>query len=253
MAISTKPTVVFITGAGRGIGKGLTAVYLLRPNHVVIGSVRDKSSPNHDELKKLPTAEGSRLILVSIDSSELDDPAKALEHVQSEGITYIDIVIANAGICPSPGPFQNVPIKDVLEGFKVNAAAPIQLYHATSPFLEKSTQPVWLSISSIVGSIKNAEQYNAPFIFAYGLSKSSLNFFTMAIHAAHPNWISYAVHPGLVQTDMGNAGARMQGLEKAPVTLEDSCSSIIVSIDKATRAETSGRFIDLASDTEISW
>lgn len=116
---------------------------------------------------------------MSIDSSELDDPAKALDAVESEGIMHIDIVIANAGICPSPGPFPSVPIQDVLDGFKVNTAAPIQLYHATRPFLEKSAQPVWLSISSIVASIKNVEKHNAPFLFAYGISKSSQNFFTM--------------------------------------------------------------------------
>ncbi|KAH6609097.1 hypothetical protein Trco_002443 [Trichoderma cornu-damae] len=249
MANSAGFTVVLITGVGRGLAE----IYLLRPNHIVIGSVRDRESPNYDELKKLPTAEGSRLFLVSIESSNLDDPKNALKDVESEGITHIDVVIANAGACPFPGPLQTVMIQDVLDAFKVNAASPIQLYQATRPFLEKSARPVWLSVSSVAGSIKNVEENKTHFLLAYGMSKSALDFFTMAVHAAHSNWISYAVHPGLVQTDLGNQGARMQGLEEAPVTLKDSCNSIIASIDKATRAEVSGKFIDLVDNNEIPW
>jgi NAD(P)-dependent dehydrogenase (short-subunit alcohol dehydrogenase family) len=62
------------------------------------------------------------------------------------------------------------------------------------------------------------------------MSKAALNFFTMAVHSANPNIIAYAVHPGLVQTDLGNGGAKARGLEKAPVTLEDCCSKVMASV-----------------------
>lgn len=39
------PIIVLITGANRGIGKGLLEKYLARPNHTVIGTVRD---PDHE-------------------------------------------------------------------------------------------------------------------------------------------------------------------------------------------------------------
>lgn len=162
-----------------GIGKGLIEAYLLRPNHIVIGSVRDKSSPNYAELKKLPTAEGSRLILISIENSELDGPEKALKDVASQGIDHIDVIIANAAICPYPAPLQNVAVQDVLDALRINAVSPVQLYHATRPFLAKSSQPVWLSLSSVVGSIKNVEIHKADSFLAYGVSKSALGFFTM--------------------------------------------------------------------------
>ena len=36
-------------------------------------------------------------------------------------------------------------------------------------------------------------------------------------------WLTtLSVHPGWVQTDMGNAGAKAVGMEKAAVTMEDS-------------------------------
>lgn len=59
------------------------------------------------------------------------------------------------------------------------------------------------------------------------MSKAATNFFTMAVHRAQANFIAYAVHPGLVQTDFGNAGAKMQGMEKATIALEDSCAKIM--------------------------
>ncbi|KAF2873122.1 hypothetical protein BDV95DRAFT_627885 [Massariosphaeria phaeospora] len=246
-------TTVFITGAGRGIGKGLVQAYLQRPNHTVIGSVRDSTSPNYDELKKTPAAEGSRLILLTLDALKAEDPAKAIKAAEEAGITHIDIVIANAGAIPAPSPLEAVVLNDVVETLQVNTISPVALYQASKPLLEKSAKPIWLSMSSAAGSITNVAPYQTHWLLAYGSSKAAFNFFTVAMHSAHPNFIAYAIHPGLVQTDMGNQGAKMQGLEKAPVTIEDSCSMIMESVASATREKTSGRFFNVTDGTEIPW
>lgn len=224
------PTVVFITGAGRGIGKGLTQAYLKRPGHTIIGSVRDSTSPAYDELKKSPVGEGSRLVLVSLDASNLEDPAKAIEAVKGAGVTHLDIVIANAGISPAPSPLDVAALGEVVDALHVNTLSPIALYQASKPMLENSKKPIWLSVSSAAGSITNLPEYQAHWLLGYGISKAALDFFTMAVHSANPSFIAYAIHPGLVQTDLGNAGARMQGMEKAPVTLEESCAKIMASV-----------------------
>jgi NAD(P)-dependent dehydrogenase (short-subunit alcohol dehydrogenase family) len=44
------PTVVLITGANRGIGKGLLELYLLKPNHLVIAANRDPEHPTSKAL-----------------------------------------------------------------------------------------------------------------------------------------------------------------------------------------------------------
>ncbi|PSN65733.1 NAD(P)-binding protein [Corynespora cassiicola Philippines] len=246
-------TVVFITGAGRGIGKGLTEAYLQRPNHIVIGSVRDSSSPSYDELKKTSAASGSRLILVSLDASHLDSPAKAVKVAEDAGISHVDIVIANAGISSTPGPLAQANLDEVVETLHVNSVSPIALYQAVLPLLEKSQKPIWISMSSAAGSIGNLEVHQAHYLLGYGISKAAMNFFTVAIHAAHPNIIAYAIHPGLVQTDLGNTGAKMQGMEKAPITLEDSCAKIMASADNATREKTSSKFLDIMNDGEFPY
>lgn len=50
---------------------------------------------------------------------------------------------------------------------------------------------------------------------------------------------------------MGNRGAKAQGLEKAPVMVEDSTAGIIKLIDAASK-ETTGRFLDL-DGVETPW
>lgn len=246
-------TVVLVTGAGRGIGKGLVEAYLRRPNTLVVGTVRDSTSPSYDGLKNSSVAEGSRLILVSLDSSKLDDPAKAVDAAKEAGITHLDIVIANAGISPPPGPLEAAPVNEVVDALQVNTISPIALYQASKSLLEKSTKPIWISMSSAAGSITNLPEYQAHWILRYGISKAALDFFTVAVHAAHPNFIAYAIHPGLVQTELGNGGAKMQGLEKAPITLDDSVAKIIASADNATRDNTSGKFLNVMEDKELPW
>jgi NAD(P)-dependent dehydrogenase (short-subunit alcohol dehydrogenase family) len=167
------------------------------------------------------------LIIVTIDSSKLEDPAKAVKAAEEAGITHIDIVIANAGTSPAPGPLESANLNEVVDTLNINTISPIALYQAAKPLLEKSARPIWMSMSSAAGSIGNVPVHQAHWLLGYGMSKAAMNFFTMAVHGAHPNFIAYAVHPGLVQTDLGNTGAKTQGMEKAPISLEDSCAKII--------------------------
>ncbi|ROT38152.1 NAD(P)-binding protein [Sodiomyces alkalinus F11] len=246
-------TTVFITGVGRGIGRGLLEAYLARPNHTVIGSVRNSADPKYDELKALPAGEGSKLILVSIESSSLTDPKKAVEEVQAAGVSVIDIVIANAGYAPPTVPAEQVEIKDVVEAFNVNTVGPIVLYQAVRPLLEKSAQPKWLSVSTAAASIDRLDAYNASFVAAYGISKAAQNWFTVGVHSANKSFIVFAIHPGLVQTEMGNAGARSLGLKEAPNTIEESVTKTIDFVEKSTREETSGKFFNVIDGAVIPW
>lgn len=125
---------------------------------------------------------------------------------------------------------QSADLKEVTDTLNVNTLSIAALYQASKALLDKSTNPVFVSLSSAAGSIANLPQYHAHWLLGYGMSKAALDWLTRAIHAAHTNWIAYAVHPGLVQTELGNGGARAQGLEKAPVTVEDSCNKIIASV-----------------------
>ena len=67
--IEMAPTIVLITGANRGIGKGLLELYLLKPNHLVIAANRNPEDPTSKALAELPTANGTSLLVVKNDAT----------------------------------------------------------------------------------------------------------------------------------------------------------------------------------------
>jgi NAD(P)-dependent dehydrogenase (short-subunit alcohol dehydrogenase family) len=174
-------TIVLITGASRSLGKALVQTYLSRPNHIVVGSVRDKASPHAQELKTLPTAAGSRLFLVKIENTSLTDPTDAVKDLKFAGIDSLDIVIANAGCMGTEivAAIDTVKPKDVTMCFNVNTLGSLVLFQAVRPLLQKSKLPRWVAITSGAGSIASMEAFGTSFVSSYGISKAGLNWLTM--------------------------------------------------------------------------
>lgn len=141
-------TIVLISGANRGIGKGILQLYLAKPNHLVIAGNRDPNHPTSQELAKLPKAEGTSLLVVKIDSLVATDPADAVKLLASKGIEHIDIVIANAGICRLWPKVSEVNVKDIQEHVDTNGYGWIYLFQATLPILKKSQNPTWVTVGS---------------------------------------------------------------------------------------------------------
>lgn len=164
-----------------GIGRGLAEAYLARPNHTVIGSVRNSQAKKSlQEPNDLPSAEGSRLLLVSIESTSAEDIPKAVQEINAAGFNHVDLVIANAAICPDPAPLDTVGIEDIQKAFTVNTIGPILLWKSLKPLLERSKKsPKWLSISTAAASLARLEVHQAFVVPAYGIAKAGFNWFTL--------------------------------------------------------------------------
>jgi len=69
----------------------------------------------------------------------------------------------------------------------------------------------------------------------YGTSKAALNYVTKKVHLENEGIVAFPVHPGWAQTDNGDHAARLWGLEKAAITVEESVAGLvnIVSDDQA--------------------
>ncbi|KAL3465081.1 hypothetical protein BJX64DRAFT_253738 [Aspergillus heterothallicus] len=241
--------VVLITGAGRGIGKGLASHYLARANTTVIGTVRDTASANAKALESLPKADGSRLILVSYVIDNPTSAAEAITEIQTHhGIAHLDIVIACAGICDHWGPITEVADADLVSHFEINTLGPLRLFRAVAPLLEKATTPKFIYISTLLASIGAIGRYPS-LTGPYGMSKVAGNFMVRKIHMENEHLITLAVDPGLVQTDLGDRAAQFYGLEKAPVTVEDSVRGISTQIDKVGKS-TSGTFVNTQGEID---
>ncbi|KAJ5231651.1 uncharacterized protein N7469_006239 [Penicillium citrinum] len=232
-------TSVLITGSNRGIGFELLKMYLAQPSTTVIAGVRDVNHPSAVELKTLPVGQGSRLIVIQLDSTSPTDAEAAVSRLQSDfGITKLDTVVANAGIGKYWGLVVDTPAKEVEEHFEVNSLGPFRLFQATQALLFKASTPRFVVISTVLGSVELQKSLKIPNV-AYGMSKAAVNFFTAKIHHENPQLIAFPIHPGWVKTELGNSIAVAIGSKEASITLPESAAGI----EASTREATSGRFI----------
>lgn len=146
------PTIVLVSGANRGLGKGFVELYLAKPNHTVIAATRDPSSASSQALTSLPTGSGSRLILVKVDASVETDALSAIKTLTSEGNDHIDIVIANAGVSYIWPKVSELKIEDLQGHLVPNVFGVVWLYQATLPLLLKAEKPKFATIGSTAGA-----------------------------------------------------------------------------------------------------
>lgn len=147
-------TIVLISGANRGIGKALLQRYLARPNHVLIAANRDPENASSKDLANLPRGSNTRLILVKLDAASETDAGNAVKELEKQGIDHLDLVIANAGTAYAFGKVSEIRIDDVKGHLEVNAYGVVRLFQATLPLLLKSSDPKWVTVGSIAGSIE---------------------------------------------------------------------------------------------------
>lgn len=215
----SEPTTYLITGASRGkhttctvyrgfrneadvcaasligLGKGLLEELLLRPKVIIIAALRDPSSSG-ELLHKLSVGEGSKLIVVKIDSISERDAESAIRLLKTElNISKLDVVIANSGIAKHIDSVLDTPISEMRDHFEVNTIGPLTLFQAAWPLLNNASRPKFVVISSHAGSIGDIE--HEPFeMLAYGVSKTAVNFLVRSIHLSYPSLIAFPIHPG---------------------------------------------------------
>ncbi|KAK4501508.1 hypothetical protein PRZ48_007317 [Zasmidium cellare] len=249
-------TTVLITGTKAGIGKALLETFAAGSNHTVIAAIRDAvdSSPANS-LSATPVGAGSKVIVAQYDAGSETSAEKLISYLKSTyGIQSLDIVIANAGILRHSKPVKYSAADDFIEHFRINTVGPILLYKATTDLLNASKQtPKFFIISSTLGSNAKMDGYPMP-LSAYGTSKAAANWIAGKIHREEEKLVVIPIQPGWVQTSMGEKAAEVAGMSASdvPVTIKDSVHGIVSMLDKATKAEHSGRFWDQEGN-ELPW
>ncbi|KAK7736165.1 hypothetical protein SLS53_007193 [Cytospora paraplurivora] len=87
---------------------------------------------------------------------------------------------------------------------------------------------------------------------AYGPTKAAAHWLTQRINGEDEKLIAFAVHPGFVQTELGNRAAYLLGLEEAHISVKESVDGVVPIIDKATKQGTTGRLWDYTG-VPIAW
>ncbi|KAK7413106.1 hypothetical protein QQX98_007992 [Neonectria punicea] len=203
-----------ITGANRGIGRGMFDHYVAQPNSTLIAAVRDVEGSRG--LLDVPRGKNTKVIITKIDSSYKTDPYDAVKDIQAKGIDHIDVVISSAGIAKM-NTIEDMPLEEYEEVLMVNAISVMLLYKATLPLLRKASHPARFAfINAAGGSLNDMPKYSYPNA-SYSSSKALANVLVVKMGMENDWLITLCIHPGLVQTDLGNMGARTFGLEKAPI------------------------------------
>ncbi|KAK5739983.1 hypothetical protein LTR17_004880 [Elasticomyces elasticus] len=244
------PTVVLVSGANRGLGKGLVQLYLARSDHTVIAANRDPGSSSSKALSELPTGASSRLIVVKVDASAETDAVEAVKIlITKHGIDHIDIVVANAGVSYTWPSVATLKVSDLQAHIEPNVYGCVWLYQATAPLLRKAATPRFINMGSTAGGLVDMLPIpNA----AYGPSKAASHWLTKRMDAEEEKLAAFVISPGWVQTELGNAGAEYFGMKEAAVTVKDSCKGTVALIEKATKATHGGKIWGHEGDA-LTW
>ncbi|KAI0391969.1 hypothetical protein F5Y17DRAFT_460287 [Xylariaceae sp. FL0594] len=130
-------------------------------DHLVIGSIRNTPTAlaEVEAVKAFPTAEGTKLMLVHIESTSPTDAADAIQTIKDAGVKHLDLV-------------------EMIATYQYNTIGPLMLFQACRPLLQEATSPKWISISTggasitRIGSIRS---WDGP---AYAAAKAALNWMT---------------------------------------------------------------------------
>lgn len=106
-----------------------------------------------------------------------------------------------------------------------------------------------VNVSSSVGCIT----YHEVVAGAYGPSKAALNWLTRALHLQNEGLVAFALHPGFVNTEMGESAATEWGFPHAMLEgVEEAVKGSLGIIDTSTRGNVSGKFVSYKGQ-EIPW
>lgn len=221
----------FITGAGRGLGKGF-ADYLLDQGYFVFAGVREikEDCKNKENLE-----------YVVCDVSSDDSIQKCFETISSK-TDILDLIVNNAGVnkdSVTNGNKEKVSeLKDLdrnllLEMFSINSISPVIVIQKFLNLLKPDPSFI-INISSCRASTHDEFESGYP-NYGYASSKSALNMMTFRLSKELPKNIkTFAVHPGSVKTDMNKEGDH----------LPYDQSKNILDITKSWKNEFNGKFMN---------
>ena len=191
---------ILITGTNRGIGLEFVKHYL-KNNEKVIATCRNRNSAK-DLLKLENTI--NNLSLMELDVSKPNSINKFTSIIADQPI---DTFINNAGVFgPRNIEFGNFDAKEWLDVFNINTIAPLLITQKILKNLRLGKDKKLVFISSKVGSI---EDNTGGGMYIYRTSKTALNQIikSLSIDFKDENFITVALHPGWVQTNMGGPNA----------------------------------------------
>lgn len=207
-----KDKVAIVTGASRGIGRGIALKFAQEGAHLVINYQQNQEAAR--EVADAVQALGCQVLMVQADVSRRSEGQRLVQETAAS-FGRIDILVNNAAILQQK-PFEEITDAEWDAMFGVCLKGPFILSQEIFPYFKTQRQGCIINIASMGG------QFGGPKAPHYSAAKAGLICFTksaariMAAYGVRVNCIS----PGFIQTDMSSREiGQMGGLDAAGVTI----------------------------------
>lgn len=182
-----------VTGASRGIGRGLVEMLAKNGSRLTIsGRNKKKLLSVEDALRKL----AAEVVSVPGDVGN-DADARRLAEAAFKAFGAVDVLVNNAAILPERSLVVATPPEVWEEVLRVNVLGTVNMIRHVLPRMEKRGQGVIVNLSSGWG--REASGYVAP----YCASKFAVEALTQSLSEESTSGVViFALNPGVVATDM---------------------------------------------------
>ena len=192
-----KEKTVIITGASRGIGKGIAQLFSLQGANIAFTyrSSKEEAKLLEEELR----VHAGKVKSYQSDASDSEAAQKLIIDVLKD-FGSIDVLVNNAGITKD-GLLMRMSDEDFNNVMNINMKSVFNMTKAVLRPMLKQKKGSIINMSSVVGVKGNAGQAN------YSASKAAINGFTksIALELGSRNIRCNAIAPGFIETEMTEA------------------------------------------------
>jgi NAD(P)-dependent dehydrogenase (short-subunit alcohol dehydrogenase family) len=176
---------VVVTGATRGVGRGIADAFARRGDRLVIVGRSTEASPNRVGLPgtlERVAAElaemGSEVQAIAADLARTEDVERVVEEVRA-GWGTPDVLVNNAA-ATFIGPFLDVPVSRWKTALALNLLAPVALIQGFLPDMLRRDAGRIINITSAAARTRELSSRDVPQL-AYAASKAALDAFSYGL------------------------------------------------------------------------
>lgn len=231
--MATKPDVVLVSGANRGLGFEFARQYAA-DGWQVLATCRSPDSAK--ELQKLAKESDGRIRIFAMDVSNASSVSAAATVLKGGAI---DLLLNNAGVMgPRSERLGSLDYAAWARVLDANTLGPMRVVEAFLKNVEKGRQKKIVTITSGMGSLEDNTSGGS---YAYRSSKAAVNMVikSLAIDLAPRGVTCVVMNPGWVRTDMGGP----RGTLDPPESIK-AMRSVIARL----RLEDSGKFLNYTGE-----
>lgn len=212
-ALATEPVPSFslqgrtalVTGAARGLGRAIAVALAHAGADVALGL---RTGGGAEEVEAEVRSHGRRCLALPMDISDLNQARAAVEAAATH-FGRLDILVNNAGISMLRGTGEMTD-EDLTEIFQINQVSRLVLAGRAAALMAAGGGGAIVNVSSSAGRVGVAG------MAGYAATKGAVDAWTRALAAEWgPQGVRVnAVAPGVIRTDMWEAGLAIPGVEE---------------------------------------